>query len=69
MPMRTRTKSGVPSRWMMLRRPLWPAWPPPIFKRTSPNGEIELVVHDDDVRGIDFDERRRGLHANRPTRS
>ena len=38
MPTRTRAKSGVPSTVAMSRTPLWPPCPPPVFRRSVPNG-------------------------------
>ena len=37
--------------WLIERRPLWPASPPPALTLRSPGGEVEFVLHDDDLLG------------------
>ena len=68
-PTRTRTKSGVPRRWMMLRTPLLPAWPPPHLEAHVAPRQIELVVDDDHVRQAPPSGRPRRAARCRPTGS
>ena len=37
----------------MERRPLWPARPPPDLTLEHGRRQVELVVHDDDLLGLD----------------
>ena len=65
MPMRTRTKSSV-CRWAFTDlRPLLPASPPADLHLDAPDGQVELVVDDDQavrVRdAVAAHERRHGL--------
>ena len=45
------------------RSPLWPAWPPPILRRTSPKGRSSSSCRTIDVARRDLEERHRRLHA------
>ena len=38
---------------MIERSPLWPASPPPFFTFRRRDGQVELVLHDDDLLGLD----------------
>ena len=38
---------------MIERSPLWPASPPPDFTFSAADGQVELVVHDHDLLGLD----------------
>ena len=51
-PIRTRTYPGSwRCAWIDLS-PLWPAVPPPCFHLHTADGQVELVVHDDETRQI-----------------
>ena len=52
-PIRTRTNSSSCRCCLIERSPLCPARPPPTFTRSTAGGEVELVVHDHELVGLD----------------
>ena len=53
-PTRTRQNSAPPSSRFKDFSPLWPASPPPSLTRMSPNGQVDLVVDDEDAVEIEL---------------
>ena len=44
------------------RRPLWPAWPPPGLHLEPRGRQVDLVVEDGDVAGLELEEAHRLAH-------
>ena len=52
-PMRTRRNASACRCDLIERSPLWPASPPPTFTRSTRGRQVELVVHDHELLGLD----------------